>query len=125
MAEALYDPERGYYVRYGAGRDYRSAPQTSPAFGHLIGRALALMWQALGGPARFDVLEPGAGDGRLAEQATAWLAAREPECARAVRYLAIDRAGARPVAGVHRVVADAAALPVGAVVGCVLSNELL
>src|SRR5438105_1518179 len=111
MAEALYDPERGYYVRHGAGRDYRSAPQTSPAFGHLIGRALALMWRALGQPGRFEVLELGAGDGRLAEQATGWLRAREPGCSAALRYVAIDRADARPIAGAARVVADAAARP--------------
>ncbi|HEY3111127.1 MAG TPA: SAM-dependent methyltransferase [Chloroflexota bacterium] len=124
MAEALYDPERGYYVRHGAGRDYRSAPQTSPAFGHLIGRALGLMWDALGRPARFDVLELGAGDGRLAEQATGWLGARAPACAAALRYLAVDRGDARPLDGAARVVADVAALPVEAVEGCILSNEL-
>src|SRR5438128_154492 len=64
MAEALYAPGRGYYTRYGAGRDYRSAPQTSPAFGHLIGRALTSMWRAVGRPGRLDVLELGRGGGR-------------------------------------------------------------
>ena len=124
MAEALYDPERGYYVRYGAGRDYRSAPQTSPAFGHLIGRALGLIWRALDRPARFDVVELGAGDGRLAAQASGWLRARDRDCAAALRYLAIDRGDARPVEGAARLCADAAALPLRPVIGCVLSNEL-
>src|SRR5262245_26449875 len=124
MAEALYDAERGYYVRHRAGRDYRSAPQTSPAFGHLIGRSLALMWRALGQPARFDVLELGAGDGRLAEQASAWLRAREPAAADALRYLAVDRGDGRPIAGAVRLLADATALPLTPIVGCVLSNEL-
>jgi SAM-dependent MidA family methyltransferase len=124
MAEALYDPERGYYLRHGAGRDYRTAPQTSPAFGHLIGRALGLMWDALGRPARFDAVELGGGDGRLAEQATGWLRARHPDCAAALHYLVVDRGLVRPVAGAARAVADAAALPLESVVGCVLSNEL-
>src|SRR2546430_12289225 len=90
MAIALYDREGGYYVRYGAGRDYRSAPQTSPAFGHVIGAALARMWEALGRPARFDVVELGAGEGRLAEQVVAYLRAREPAVSEALRYLAMD-----------------------------------
>src|SRR2546423_11752772 len=90
MATALYDRAGGYYVRYGAGRDYRSAPQTSPAFGHLIGVALARMWEALGRPARFDAIELGAGDGRLAEQTVGYLRAREPAAAAAMRYLAVD-----------------------------------
>jgi SAM-dependent MidA family methyltransferase len=124
MAEALYDPERGYYVRYGAGRDYRSAPQTSPAFGHLIGRALVLVWRALGQPVRFDVLELGAGDGRLAGDVIGWLRVREPACSEALRYLAVDRADALPIPGGRRLVADAGALPVGGITGCVLSNEL-
>ena len=118
MAEALYHPERGYYARIGAGRDYRTSPQTSPAFGHLIGRLLARMWRALGEPPRFVALELGAGDGRQRDQATAYLRAREPDCAAAARYVAVDRFG-RP-----DVVADAGALPLRPFVGCVLSNEL-
>src|SRR5437899_3523659 len=99
MATALYDRDGGYYVRYGAGRDYRSAPQTSPAFGHLIGAALARMWAALGRPARFDAVELGAGDGRLADQILGYLRAREPEAGEAVRFVAIDLGGAAASAG--------------------------
>ncbi len=121
MARALYDPTTGYYARYGPGRDYRTAPQTSPAFGHLIGAALAHMWRALGEPARFVAVEPGAGDGRLAAGAVAYLRARAPAAARAIRYVALDR---RPAACPGFVVGDAGALPVAPVEGCVLSNEL-
>jgi SAM-dependent MidA family methyltransferase len=130
MATALYDREGGYYVRYGAGRDYRSAPQTSPAFGHLVGAALARMWAALDRPARFDAIELGAGDGRLAEQIVGYLRSREPSTGEAVRYVAIDRGGdtwtprTPSPARTPPVVADAAMLPVRGVVGCVLSNEL-
>jgi SAM-dependent MidA family methyltransferase len=121
MAQALYDRTTGYYARQGPGRDYRTAPQTSPAFGHLIGAALAHMWRALGEPARFVAVEPGAGDGRLAAGAVAYLRARAPAVARAIRYLALDR---RPAACPGFAVGGAEALPVAPFEGCVLSNEL-
>lgn len=118
MTEALYHPERGYYARVGAGRDYRTSPQTSPAFGHLVGRMLSRMWHALEQPHPFIALELGAGDGALSAQTAAYLAAREPDCAAALRYITVDRFG------VADVVADATALPLGRLTGCVLSNEL-
>jgi SAM-dependent MidA family methyltransferase len=91
MDVALYDPDGGYYVRIGPGRDYRTAPQHSPAFGHLIGRLLATMWRRLGAPSAFVVVELGAGDLALAGDATAYLRAREPSAATATRYLGLDR----------------------------------
>jgi SAM-dependent MidA family methyltransferase len=118
MALALYHPDDGYYARVGAGRDYRTSPQISPAFGHLIGRLLARMWRALGCPTPFLAVEVGAGDGRLRRQVTACWSAGEPALAEVARYVAVDRFGAPDV------VADAAALPLAPFVGCVLTNEL-
>jgi SAM-dependent MidA family methyltransferase len=124
MAVARYDRGGGYYAHYGPGRDYRTAPQTSPAFSHLVGRALAAMWRALGEPGRMLVVEPGAGDGRLARDATSFLRAREGAAARAIAYLGIDRRLVGGDPGVLRAVGDAGALPVASFTGCVLSNEL-
>jgi SAM-dependent MidA family methyltransferase len=126
MEIALYDPVGGYYTRVGAGRDYRTAPQTSPAFGHLIGGLLAAMWRALGSPERFLAVELGAGDRRLAGDATAYMRARERAAASALRYLALDRAppaGQSPP-GVLSVAADAARPPLRRFSGCVVANEL-
>jgi SAM-dependent MidA family methyltransferase len=126
MDVALYDPVGGYYARIGAGRDYRTAPQSSPAFGHLIGQLLARMWRALGSPERFVVLELGAGDAALAGDATSYLRVREPAASAATRYLALDRfpASAGSPLDVRRVVADAARPPLRRFAGCVLANEL-
>jgi SAM-dependent MidA family methyltransferase len=124
MSAALYHPVGGYYTRYGPGRDYRTAPQTSAAFGHLLGWALASMWRALGEPASMPVVEPGAGDGRLASGVTAFLRAREPAAGAATRYLILDRRAAELNGGVLRAIGDAGALPVAPFVGCVVSNEL-
>src|SRR5262245_50696601 len=133
MEVALYDPAGGYYARIGPGRDFRTAPQTSPAFGHLIGALLARMWRALDARSGFVVVELGAGDGALADDALAYLRAREPAAAAATRYLGLDRfaGGGRPgrppgrAPGRRTVVADATAPPLRpGLVGCVLANEL-
>src|SRR6185503_15385372 len=76
------------------------------------------MWRVLGEPAHYVAVEMGAGDGQLRSQIVGFLRAREPSCATALRYVAIDRFGS------GNVVADAMALPLGRVVGCVLSNEM-
>jgi SAM-dependent MidA family methyltransferase len=72
MERALYDPERGYYTvaaeRVGARGDYVTAPTTHPAFGALLGRGIAALWERLGRPDPFVVAEAGAGTGALAAQ---------------------------------------------------------
>src|SRR6476661_5155124 len=69
MELALYHPTLGYYRggknRIGARGDYITSPYLSPLFGGIAGRQLAEMWSRLGEPAEFDLVEMGAGDGRL------------------------------------------------------------
>ena len=70
MAAALYDPALGYYTRltgFGAAGDFITSPERHPAFGWLLGRQALDVWQALGEPRPFRVLELGAGSGALAE----------------------------------------------------------
>src|SRR5207249_10551391 len=65
MEAALYDPADGYFSRLpvGEGGDFVTSPHVSPAFGLLIARQLAEMWQLLGRPDPFGVVEAGAGQG--------------------------------------------------------------
>ncbi|MEO6367525.1 MAG: SAM-dependent methyltransferase [Steroidobacteraceae bacterium] len=67
MRIALYEPGLGYYSagahKLGAGGDFTTAPEISPLFGRCLGRHCVGVLQALGGG---DVLELGAGSGRLA-----------------------------------------------------------
>ena len=71
MRLALYDPDEGYYARRvpGAGAGYRTAPSLSPWFGRLFARCAHRMWEALGRPDPFTVVEVGAGRGDLAAAA--------------------------------------------------------
>lgn len=68
MREALYHPLFGYYSspQRGPGHDYRTSPNLTPLFGHLIARAIHKMSELLRDPPQFDVIEVGAGRGDLA-----------------------------------------------------------
>jgi SAM-dependent MidA family methyltransferase len=67
MHTALYEPGLGYYSagahKFGASGDFTTAPEMSPLFGQCLARHCAGVLTALGGG---DVLEIGAGSGRLA-----------------------------------------------------------
>jgi len=68
MEMALYAPGLGYYSaglqKFGAGGDFVTAPEISSLFGRTLARQAAQIIQASAG----DVLELGAGTGRLAVQ---------------------------------------------------------
>lgn len=67
MELCLYAPGLGYYSagleKFGAGGDFVTAPEISPLFGRCIARNCAAVLRALGDG---DILEFGAGSGRLA-----------------------------------------------------------
>jgi SAM-dependent MidA family methyltransferase len=76
MEMALYEPGLGYYAalpprpdgQSGALADFQSSPQVHRAFGHVLARKLVRIWEALGRPNPFVIVELGAGAGELAEQ---------------------------------------------------------
>jgi SAM-dependent MidA family methyltransferase len=130
MRLALYHPTDGYYATRvpGHGADYRTSPSISPWFGRLVGRALRQMWEDLGGPDPFWVIEVGAGLGDLAAGA---MEAAGP-MAGALRWRFVELF--ERVAGWQRRRLGSAAARAewtsklgGAapVCGCVLSNEVL
>ena len=136
MGIALYHPEGGYYTRggaVGAEGDYYTSPTAHPAFGALLAIQLQRMWDVLGRPARFDVVELGAGDGRLATDITTHAASLEPAFAGAVRYVAVDRGLPAPGAehagnsdmprSYDRIQSNR--VPMTGVEGCLISNELV
>lgn len=131
MRIALYHPDGGYYTRggaVGAEGDYYTSPTAHPAFGALLAIQLQGMWDVLNRPARFDVVEMGAGSGRLATDITEYAASLKSGFAEAVRYVAVDRspqipADPRAPASFDRVQSDG--VPMDGVEGCFISNELV
>ncbi|MBS0330656.1 MAG: SAM-dependent methyltransferase, partial [Proteobacteria bacterium] len=66
MEAALYAPGLGYYAagaaKFGAAGDFVTAPELTPLFGRTLAQAIAPVLAETGG----EVLELGAGSGRLA-----------------------------------------------------------
>ncbi len=72
MRACLADPEHGYYVKrqaIGAQGDFVTAPEISQAFGELIGLWSAVVWQQMGSPRRFNLVELGPGRGTMMKDA--------------------------------------------------------
>lgn len=69
MEMALYEPGLGYYmsenIEIGKAGDFYTSQHVHPAFGRMIAKQLEEMWQCLGNPSQFFVIEAGAGAGLL------------------------------------------------------------
>ena len=94
MEVALGDPERGYYStttdRPTRAGDFLTAPELHPIFGATLGRAIEQVWGALGAPHPFQLVEFGAGSGRLALDILGSLRDRHSAVLEALRYRAIE-----------------------------------
>jgi len=141
MEMALYHPRHGYYrsprEKMGRAGDYLTSPEVHPLFGHMVGRQLAEMWEVLGSPARFDLLEMGAGNGLLARDVLRWAQRLHPAFLKALTYriaetsLALVERQRQTVEALglrlgRKVTWEPDEVPaVSSVSGCLLSNELV
>jgi len=135
MRECLYHPVHGYYSRASARRfgDYYTSVDVHPIFGRLLARQFAEMWEMLGSPRPFVVVESGAGVGRLAGHILDFSAKMLPEFYAALEYVAVEQSGARRDEHAARLAPHAAAgrvfsageIPHAIPAGCIFSNELL
>ena len=136
METVLYHPHHGYYAtRQPMGRegDYLTSPEIHPIFGALVGKQLSQLWELMGRPQPFDVVEQGAGTGRLARDILRWAQTRAPELLAALRYRIVEVSPALR----RRQEETLAALPDAQgriewleelpeeLEGCLLSNELI
>ena len=94
MRMALYEPGYGYYVtgpaKMGWEGDYDTSTDVSPLFAHCMGRQLQQMWEQLGQPVPFTVLEQGAGRGDLGREIRSWAAEKIPSFHAALDYHTAD-----------------------------------
>ncbi|MGD9805643.1 MAG: class I SAM-dependent methyltransferase [Hyphomicrobiaceae bacterium] len=68
MTLCLSHPEHGYYRArraIGAAGDFITAPEISQVFGELLGLWAAVVWQQMGSPAPFQLVELGPGCGTM------------------------------------------------------------
>ncbi len=129
MEMALYEPGVGYYCSprapIGARGDYYTSPNAHPAFAALIALQLEQMWQVLGEPSRFSVVEMGGGKGLMAADVLSYASNLAPAFHQALEYLLIERdprtEGLPPAIRAYE--ASDGDLPFSGVTGCFLSNE--
>jgi len=70
MEMALYYPGLGYYTKetatIGKKGDFYTSPHLHPVFGMMLGKQMQEMWESMGKPEDFQIMEMGAGMGYLA-----------------------------------------------------------
>ena len=137
MELALYHPTLGYYARAArrSGRtgDFFTSVDVGPIFGRLLAVQFAEMWDLAGavGTDPFDLVEVGAGSGRLARDVLDAVAASTAPFYEAIRLHLVERSPAarsaqRAVLGPHigKLATIGEDLPDG-LTGVIFANELL
>ena len=143
MEISLYHPELGYYARAaqktGRAGDFFTSVDVGPIFGELLAKQFAEMWRILGSDPRtstgvrpqFDLLEAGAGNGRLARDILDAAQRTDPDFYSAIRLSLVEQSPAAretqagtlgPHAGL--LAHSSSALP-DEVHGVIYANELL
>lgn len=144
MDWVLYTPQMGYYAanrqKIGAGGDFVTSSHLGADFGELLAEQFLDLWQSLGQPDGFQVVEMGAGQGLIAEDVLKYVRSRttEPLYAafwQALKYAIIEQSPSflqeqhlrlKPLAGEHKLSWHTwSDIPDHSVVGCFFSNELV
>lgn len=111
MDLALYWPKGGYYSgpqSIGMSGDFYTSSHVHPAFGALLALQLHQMWQLLGEPDTFTVVEMGAGNGLLCRDLVTYATNLPGGFSRSLRYVCLDRTG---TGGVEREISMKSEIP--------------
>ena len=92
METCLYSPRGGFYSSRSdrVNAHFGTSSTSHPVFGTLIAQQLEEMWQLLGEPQVFHVVEVGSGDGALARSITDASRRMAPRFAEAIYYVGAD-----------------------------------
>jgi SAM-dependent MidA family methyltransferase len=94
MEQALYHPEFGYYssgqCEIGRRGDYFTNVSVGPLFGRLLAAQFSEMWEILGRPGDFTIVEQGAHHGEFAADVLEEVRERTPDFFSALRYSVIE-----------------------------------
>ncbi|MBE9076607.1 class I SAM-dependent methyltransferase [Romeria aff. gracilis LEGE 07310] len=139
MALALYHPQQGYYSTrdavIGPQGDFITSPHMGHDFGELLAEQFAQMWQILGQPQPFTLVEMGAGQGLVAADVFAYLQRQHPACFAALQYIVVEKSAALRAAQQQRLRpwaeqgklswCELTQLSADSITGCAFSNELV
>ena len=94
MEQALYHPEFGYYssgqCQIGRRGDYFTNVSVGPLFGRMLAAQFAEMWEIMGQPGDFTIVEQGAHQGDFAKDVLEAVRESAPEFLSALRYCVIE-----------------------------------
>ncbi len=95
MDMALYHPDYGYYsteaVNIGKQGDFFTSVHLGPDFGELLAEQFVQMWEIIGQPAAFSLVEMGAGQGHLALDILNYLKLRHPTFFAVLNYIIVEK----------------------------------
>jgi SAM-dependent MidA family methyltransferase len=94
MEQALYHPEFGYYssgkCALGRRGDYFTNVSVGPLFGRLLAAQFAEIWEVLGRPGDFTIVEQGAHHGEFAGDVLEETRAQTPDFFSTLRYCVVE-----------------------------------
>jgi SAM-dependent MidA family methyltransferase len=136
MRTALYDAAGGYYRKpqhqiWGRRGDYRTSPERSDLFAATFARYFASLYQQLGNPRSFSIVEIGGGAGHFAFGVLQTLRTHHPQVFAATRYVLDEISEPAQTAARQRLIAFADRLEFASSEdleidpGIVFTNELL
>jgi SAM-dependent MidA family methyltransferase len=139
MAACLYEPGLGYYTsagrKVGAEGDFYTSSNVHRVFGRLLAKEIIRAWQNMERPAGFQIVEVGAGGGRLSADIMDAVAELEPALYATVTCRLIEAEPSLAAAQRELLAAHAARLAWSspaelasgtlAITGCIVSNELV
>ncbi|HIK09917.1 MAG TPA: class I SAM-dependent methyltransferase [Oscillatoriaceae cyanobacterium M33_DOE_052] len=137
MNLVLYHPQHGYYStnshKIGAGGDFATSPHLCSDFGEVLAEQFFDMWQILGKPAPFQLLEMGAGQGLIAGDVLTYLQNKYLDFFSVLEYIIVEKSQAMRSFQQHRLAkwgerlrwVDWSEIAPASIIGCVFSNELV
>ena len=135
MDSVLYHPQYGYYAsnaeRISKSGDFLTSPHLADDFGEMLTIQLYQIWQILGSPQLFSIVEMGAGQGLLAAQILEYSGRVYPDLFRSIDYIIIETAPSMILAQQIRLKnlpvrwCEWTEIPDRSIIGCFLSNELI
>ncbi|MBD2526296.1 class I SAM-dependent methyltransferase [Nostoc sp. FACHB-133] len=136
MDLALYHPEYGYYssdvVKIGfKDSDFFTSPNLCSDFGELLAEQFFQMWEILGKPVPFSLVEMGAGQGLLALHILKYHQQHYPDFFTALEYIIVEKSSSLRQEQQQRLEdfpvrwCNLEEIPPNAIAGCFFSNELV
>ncbi|MEH2349399.1 MAG: class I SAM-dependent methyltransferase [Nostoc sp.] len=136
MDLALYHPEYGYYssdaLKIGfKGGDFFTSPNLCADFGELLAEQFFQMWEILGKPIPFSLVEMGAGQGLLALHILKYHQQHYPDFFTALEYIIVEKSPTLRQEQQQRLQdlpvrwCNLEEIPPNAIAGCFFSNELV